>query len=145
MVTLSQIKPTTKRKKKKIIGRGGKKGTYAGRGVKGQKSRAGRKIRPQIRDLIKKFPKLRGYDMKMPPKKIETIIFNLGWLNEKFNEGETISLNSLTEKGLVDKNKRFLVKILGDGSLTKKLIFDKNLLFSGSAREKIIKFGGEIK
>ena len=58
---LHEIKPTHKLKTKKRVGRGGKKGTYSGRGVKGQKSRAGAKIRPEIRDLIKKMPKKRGY------------------------------------------------------------------------------------
>jgi large subunit ribosomal protein L15 len=57
---LHTIKPTTKNKSKKRIGRGGKRGTYSGKGMKGQKSRAGRKIRPAIRDLIQRTPKLRG-------------------------------------------------------------------------------------
>lgn len=58
---LHQIKKTKSSKKKKRIGRGGKKGTYCGKGIKGQKSRAGAKIRPEIRDFIKKIPKVRGY------------------------------------------------------------------------------------
>jgi large subunit ribosomal protein L15 len=58
---IHDIKPDNKIKSKKRIGRGGKKGTYSGKGVKGQKSRAGAKIRPEIRDFIKKIPKLRGY------------------------------------------------------------------------------------
>jgi len=58
---IHQIKPKIKKKNRKIIGRGGKRGTYSGRGIKGQKSRAGRKIRPELRDIIKKLPKKRGY------------------------------------------------------------------------------------
>lgn len=58
---LHQIKPSHKLKTKKRIGRGGKKGTYSGKGMKGQKSRAGAKIRPELRDFIKKIPKVRGY------------------------------------------------------------------------------------
>jgi large subunit ribosomal protein L15 len=50
-----------KNKEKKRVGRGGKRGTYCGRGIKGQKARAGAKIRPALRDFIKKIPKLRGY------------------------------------------------------------------------------------
>jgi len=57
---LHQIKSSKKRLKKRI-GRGGKKGTYCGKGMKGQKSRAGAKIRPELRDFIKKIPKVRGY------------------------------------------------------------------------------------
>ena len=56
-----QLKPTHKRKKPQRIGRGGKRGTYSGAGIKGQKSRAGAKIRPEIRDFIKKLHKLRGH------------------------------------------------------------------------------------
>src|SRR4030043_532865 len=55
-----QMKPKHKLKKKKRVGRGGKRGTYSGKGIKGQKSRAGRKMVPVIRELIKKYPKLRG-------------------------------------------------------------------------------------
>jgi len=61
---LHQLKPSHKRKKKKIIGRGGKRGTTSGRGTKGQKSRSGANIRPAIYDFIKKIPKLRGYRFK---------------------------------------------------------------------------------
>lgn len=59
-MNLHQIAPANKSKSKKRIGRGGKRGTYSGRGVKGQKARAGRKIRPATRDLIQQIPKLRG-------------------------------------------------------------------------------------
>jgi large subunit ribosomal protein L15 len=64
MVQLHQIKPESKRKTKKRVGRGGKRGTYCGRGLKGQKSRAGRKTRPALRDIIKRIPKKRGYRFK---------------------------------------------------------------------------------
>jgi large subunit ribosomal protein L15 len=66
---LHEIKPYNKLKKKKRVGRGGKKGTYSGKGMKGQKSRAGAKIRPEIRDMIKKIPKLRGYRFKKKTNK----------------------------------------------------------------------------
>lgn len=59
---------TVQRKyKKPRVGRGGKRGTTAGHGQKGQKSRAGRRIRPAERDLMQRIPKLRGYNNK--PKK----------------------------------------------------------------------------
>jgi len=54
------LKPRTKRKKSVSVGRGGKRGKTSGRGTKGQNARAGRKKRPEIRDFIKRFPKLRG-------------------------------------------------------------------------------------
>ncbi len=61
---LHQVKPIHKFKKPKRIGRGGKRGAYSGRGLKGQKSRSGRKFKPVIRDWIKRYPKLRGYKFK---------------------------------------------------------------------------------
>jgi large subunit ribosomal protein L15 len=57
---LHQLQPITKKKAEKRVGRGGKRGTYSGRGLKGQKARAGRKIRPAIRDYIQKLPKIKG-------------------------------------------------------------------------------------
>ncbi|MBI4136288.1 MAG: hypothetical protein HY481_01940 [Candidatus Vogelbacteria bacterium] len=58
---MHQLKRQHPRQRKKIVGRGGKRGTTAGRGTKGQKARAGHRIRPAIRDVIKKLPKRRGY------------------------------------------------------------------------------------
>lgn len=57
---LHELRPLTKAKTKKRVGRGGKRGTYSGKGMKGQKARAGRKIRPGYRDLVQRTPKLRG-------------------------------------------------------------------------------------
>jgi large subunit ribosomal protein L15 len=56
----NNLKPKTKRKRSQSVGRGGKRGKTAGRGTKGQNARAGRKKRPELRDFIKRFPKLRG-------------------------------------------------------------------------------------
>ena len=54
------LQSKTKRKKSRQVGRGGTRGKTAGRGTKGQNARAGRKKRPELRDIIKKLPKLRG-------------------------------------------------------------------------------------
>jgi large subunit ribosomal protein L15 len=74
---LHELKPIHKFKKKKRIGRGGKRGTYSGKGMKGQKSRAGRRLEPVIRGIIKRYPKLRGYKFKSKVKiqnsKVKTI------------------------------------------------------------------------
>jgi len=64
---LHQLQPIHKNKVKKRIGRGGKRGTYSGRGQKGQKARAGAKIKPAERELFLKLPKLRG--VKINPLK----------------------------------------------------------------------------
>ena len=54
------LKRKTKNKKGKTVGRGGTRGKTSGRGTKGQNARAGRKKRPELRDFIKRVPKLRG-------------------------------------------------------------------------------------
>ncbi len=66
---LHTLQPTHKAKDKKRIGRGGKRGTYSGKGVKGQGARAGAKIRPGTRDLIQQIPKLRGARNDGPRKR----------------------------------------------------------------------------
>ena len=135
-----------KNKDIKRIGRGGKKGTYSGKGIKGQKSRAGRKIAPALRDLILKLPKRRGYRFKSIQEK--PLVLNISAINEKFNNGETVNANFLKAKKIInikksDKNPK--IKILSAGELDKKLIFAGNLMFSEKAREKIIKSGSNIE
>ncbi|MDQ3244822.1 MAG: hypothetical protein M3P22_00520 [bacterium] len=58
---IHELKRKNKNKKDRIVGRGGKHAKTAGRGGKGQTARAGNKRRPELRDIIKKLPKLRGY------------------------------------------------------------------------------------
>lgn len=118
---LHQLKPKHKSKKRKRIGRGGKRGTYSGRGVKGQKARAGRGPRPALRDIIKKIPKKRGYRFKSIKTKPQ--IINLKDLEKHFKSNEKVTPETLLEKGLVGKVKGKMpqVKILGQGKLTKKL------------------------
>lgn len=140
---LHQIKPKIKKRKPKRIGRGGKRGTYSGRGLKGQKARAGRRIRPQLRDTIKKVPKRRGYRFHSLKKK--TAAVNLGVLEKKFNHNEKVSPEILLQKKIIKKEKGFLpaVKLLGSGTLTKKLLVSECQI-SSPAREKIEKAGGKI-
>ncbi|MBI2096437.1 MAG: uL15 family ribosomal protein, partial [Candidatus Taylorbacteria bacterium] len=89
------------RKRKKTVGRGGKRGKTSGRGTKGQKARAGRKIRPEVRDFIKRVPKLRGYRFKGLGKKSETV--PLTKVEKYFSAGETVTPSALWEKGLIKK------------------------------------------
>ena len=140
---LNQFKKSQSQKLKRRVGRGGKRGTYSGRGVKGQKSRAGRKLRPEWRDALKKIPKHRGYKFKSIQKMTE--ILNLVVLDRTFKENELVTVSALLNKGLVGKIKGRLpqVKILGGGELSKKLDF-KGLVISKSAKEKIEKAGGKI-
>ncbi len=128
---LNELAPQYKPKRKKRIGRGGKRGTYCGKGNKGQNSRAGAKIRPAIRDMIKKIPKKRGYRFKPFKKRIK--IINLKDLNRHFSSGDKITPKILLDKGLITlpasqnnkaQNKMPEVKILGAGKITKKLIIE---------------------
>lgn len=57
---LHNLQPKHKFKKTKRKGRGGKKGTYCGRGIKGQRARAGARIRPEVKDFIRSLPKKKG-------------------------------------------------------------------------------------
>lgn len=141
---LHEIKPKHKRKKGKRIGRGGKRGFYSGRGVKGQLTRAGRKTVPSIRQLIKKYHKLRGYRFKSRQEK--PAVINIKDLEKSFKKGDLISPQILIEKGLIRKIKGRVpeIKILGQGDLTKKLTV-KGFQLSESAKEKIKKAGGAIK
>lgn len=144
MIQIHQI--SFKLKRKKRIGRGGKKGNYSGRGIKGQKARAGAKIRPALRDVILKFPKKRG----LGNIKIEKNIFevNLIDIDKKFFEGEKVEEKTLKEKGIINipkSIKNYKIKILGKGKLTKKLIFSKNLLYSQKVIEKIKSSGSVIE
>jgi len=139
---LNQLSPAKKQKNKKRVGRGGKRGAYSGRGIKGQKARAGRKLRPEWRDVLKRIPKRRGYNFKNIRNK--PAILNLGQLSI-FKEGELVTVAALLSRGLISKIKGRApeVKILGEGELTQKLDF-KGLKVSAGAKEKIEKAGGEI-
>lgn len=57
---LHELQAIHENKEAQRIGRGGKRGTTSGRGQKGQKSRSGHRIRPAVRDMIQRLPKLRG-------------------------------------------------------------------------------------
>ncbi len=140
---IHQLQPKTKNQKKKRIGKGGKRGTYSGKGIKGQKARAGRKLEPIIRSVIKRYPKLRGYQNKPVDKKI--VVLNLQDLKD-LEEGKTITPAVLLEKKIIKKQKGRtpLVKILSKGDISAKLNF-KDCFFSKSAKEKVEKAGGKVE
>lgn len=141
---LFELKPKHKNRGRKRVGRGGKKGTYSGRGIKGQKSRAGRKMVPIIRELIKRYPKLKGYRSFAIENNLAVV--NLEVLEKNSKDGETINPENLLKKGIVSKieGRTPKIKILGTGKLTKKLIVE-NCKTSKSAKEAIEKAGGVIK
>lgn len=140
---LHQLQRETPNKRQKRVGRGGKRGKTSGRGTKGQKARAGHRIRPDVREQIKKLPKLRGYAMKSIADR--PAVINVGTLEHIFSAGETITPRLLADRGLITarRNEMPKAKILGDGELSKKLMIS-GCLVSKSAREKIEKAGGSI-
>lgn len=106
----------------KRVGRGGKRGSFSGRGIKGQKARSGRRIRPEIRDLIKKIPKRRGH-RHTGPKKLQTGV-TAAHIAKKFKSGEVVTPKKLLERGLIKKIKGRLpaVKILAPGNYLDALV-----------------------
>ena len=141
---IHQLKRTSKLKKGKYIGRGGKRGTTAGRGTKGQLARTGHKVRPEIRDMVKKLPKLRGYKFNSRQEKMVPV--NLRDIELSFEAGAIVTPEELVAKELVNTKGGFIpvIKILATGNLTKKMTFS-GFMISATAKEKIEKAGGEIK
>ena len=139
-----QVKREHPNKKGKTIGRGGKRGTTSGKGTKGQLARSGRKLRPELREIIKKIPKLRGYRFTSIQK--DTFPVNLEILESVFSAGSVISPKTLIAAGVVERfgGKKPVIKILGKGEITKKFIIS-NCEVSATAKEAILKAGGEIK
>ena len=140
---LHNLKKHSSHRAKNLIGRGGKRGTTSGRGTKGQKARAGHKRRPEMRDIIKKLPKLRGYRFKSIEAKPAGV--NLALLDKTFQAGDSITPAVLLAKKLIKRERGQLpvVKILATGDLTKKLVFN-SCLVSTSAKTKIEQAGGTI-
>ncbi len=131
-------------KGRKRTGRGGKRGTYSGKGVKGQKARSGRKFQPLIRQIIKRYHKLRGYEFN--PFKEKPVVLNLSDLEGKIPQKVSeISPRVLVNLGIVEKVKGKIprIKILARGEIKKKLIV-KGIEVSDTAAEKIEKAGGKV-
>lgn len=141
-----QLKRNKSNRRSRVVGRGGRRGKTSGRGTKGQKARAGHKIRPAMRDIIKKLPKRRGRGTH-PNKPVSSpaAVVNLEILGRSFEGGATVTPAVLLEKGLIRRVSGRIprVKILGDGELTQALVI-KDCAVSKSARVKIEKAGGKI-
>ena len=133
-----------KNKKRKRIGRGpgSGHGKTASRGHKGQKSRAGwsrlATFQGGAMPLIRRIPK-RGFNNKFA---LKVVAVNVCDLDAAFSDGEEVSPETLRERDIL-KNRFDILKILGDGELTKKLAVTAHR-FSKSAQEKIEKAGGSI-
>ncbi len=142
---LHTLKRHTQRKTKQQVGRGSKRGKTSGRGQKGQTSRAGRKLRPEIREIIKKIPKLRGRGKNSNKSfEIKPVILNLSALSS-IESGTILTPQKLVDLKLVKllKGKVPKVKILANGEITNSLTF-KKFIISKAAQEKIEKAGGKV-
>jgi large subunit ribosomal protein L15 len=140
---LHTLKRQHPNKKARQVGRGGTRGKTSGRGGKGQTARAGNKRRPQMRDIIKKLPKLRGYRFASATTKPSVV--NVGALNV-FEAGASVTPETLFEKKLVRRVGGVFpkIKILGAGELKIKLAVS-DCEVSASAKAKIEKAQGSVK
>jgi large subunit ribosomal protein L15 len=145
MATLTSLKRTGKRAYRRVgRGNGSTRGKQSGRGGKGQTARAGNKRRPEIRDIIKKLPKRRGYGKNRGRTVNGTILdkvaLSLSRLDALFDTGTEINRAILIEKGLIGRKEQ--AKIVG-GETNKKFTI-KGCGVTAPARQAIEKAGGTI-
>ncbi len=140
---LPKLKGTTRSAKR--VGRGygsGKGGHTSGRGQKGQKAR--NSVRPGFEGgqnpIYKTLPKAAGFT---PVDKKAVVAVNVRDLDRKFDAGTEITKELLASVGLISSKDKY-VKVLAEGEITKKVSL-KGLRVSESAKEKIVKAGGEVK
>ena len=146
---LHQLKPKTTRSIAKRIGRGGKRGKTSGRGHKGQKARTGNSTRPEMREQVKKLPKLRGHGKNraqaVNAERVRPVVVNLSVLEATFDTGATVTPRTLVTHGIITTvgKKAPTVKILGTGELTKKFVLS-GCTVSKTVRTKIEAAGGSV-
>ena len=146
---LDKLTPNNARKAARRIGRGGKRGKMSGRGHKGQTARAGNSMRPEMREIIKKLPKLRGHGKNRAAtvnnERVTPVAVNVGVLESHFESGSNVNPAALVAAGIVSARRKQapLIKILGTGEITKKLTLS-GFAISASAKAKIEKAGGTI-
>ncbi|MBQ6661611.1 MAG: 50S ribosomal protein L15 [Lachnospiraceae bacterium] len=140
---LSPAEGAVKASFRKGRGPGSGNGKTAGKGHKGQNARSGGGVRPGFEGgqlpLYRKLPK-RGFHNKFATN---YAIVNVATLNDKFEDGETVNLETLKAKGIVKKALDGL-KVLGNGEISKKLTVEAKV-FSATAKEKIEAAGGKAE
>ncbi len=138
--------PKGARRKRKRVGRGDAAGggSYAGRGLKGQKSRSGKGVRPGFEGgqlpLIKGLPMKRGFNNRY---KTYYSLVDLATLDERFEAGSRITPELLHGLGIVRRT-QLPVKVVSDGELTRPLTIVAHR-FTAAARAKIEAAGGTIE
>ena len=146
MIRLDTLSPAPgSRKSKKRVGRGdgSRKGSFSGRGCKGQKARAGFRMKPGFEGgqlpIIKRLPSQRGFTNIF---KTQFDVVNVGQLTV-FEAGTEVDLVKLVTAGLVKTGQK-LVKILGDGEIDRPLTVKADK-FTATAKAKIEAAGGKIE
>ena len=142
---IHDLKRQHKNKKDRTVGRGGKHAKTSGRGGKGQTARAGNKRRPELRDIIKKLPKHRGYQFQS--FQVKPTLVSLDRIAKAYPKGGEINPTELLKLKVIKKKKGWIpeIKILsGKTSFTVAIQVSKCLV-SDSAKENIIKAGGKVE
>lgn len=149
MATLDQLKrPSSLKRSYRRVGRGqsSTRGKQSGRGGKGQTARAGHKIRPALRDIIKKIPKRRGFGKNRGRTHVprpDAVAVSLVQLENLFENGAEITRATLIEKGVLSSRMKNPVKVVGGGTLSKKISL-VGIAASGTAKAAIEKAGGSL-
>jgi ribosomal protein L15 len=145
-VKLNELSPSVPRKERKRVGRGNSSGwgKTAGKGSNGQNSRAGGGVKPYFEGgqmpIYRRVPK-RGFSNAIFKK--EYTLLSLDFLNSHFEDGETVSIETLCNKFLLKKCNDG-IKVLGNGELTKKLTVVAHKV-SKSAKAAIEAKGGSVE
>lgn len=145
---IHELKRNTPQKKERRVGRGGKRGKTSGRGTKGQKARSGHKMRPELRDMIKKMPKRRGYGKNrartVVATRVRPVAVALGRIEAAFENGAQVTPETLIAKGIVNLTKGRVPSVKIVGTEVKKKIYIAGCLVSEGVREAVKKAGGAI-
>jgi len=138
---IQNLKPKTPRKTTQRVGRGGKRGTYSGKGQKGQISRDGHKNFSAMRVMFARIPKRRGIGNNVINK--HQIDINLDVIIKAFNDNATISPKTLKEKGFI-KALNDSVKIVGSKQVLSKKFIVKGVYLTNGVKQQIEKAGGTV-
>jgi len=147
MTALHELKRPGKRPYRRVgRGQSSTRGKTSGRGGKGQTARAGHKVRPELRDIIKKLPKRRGFGKNrgrtVVGTRLDAVAVSLSRLDQLFDSGAEITSAALREKGILGRRSG-PAKIV-DGEIRKKFTI-RGIAISASARIAVEKTGGSIE
>ncbi len=150
MAGLHTLTKSKTQKTKTRIGRGGKRGKTSGHGHKGQRQHGRHGVRPELRDMIKKLPKLRGYgnnrSKTVNDSRVPYTVVNLDTINEVFKSGEKVTPSELVARKVVSTRagKNPKIKVLSRGEIKKKVSIS-GCAISKTAKEAVESAGGSVE